>query len=398
MTLCFFTIYFQYMEFFSKSIADITGLNIWLFPAGESSIQHISGSENLAAMKNELNIAALQYMHHNNDPALLFTDIHNLSYVHGEFEEGTVLCGPFLNEEHQVSNELRNKTVMMLVPTLSKDEIQAIGQLIRIFANQRGLKVQTTIPQIDHMVTHNPAHDDLNRINKEVIEESYKKERKLRILVSGGDIEGLKQFLKSFLPTKTMIHAMPINPLRQSKNGSIILNTILRLSAEKGGMIPIMLHGMSSEFARRIERARSEEELKNLRDEMCLAYCDAVNKFSIANHSLIVKKTSEYIMTHLNEKLSLSDLADFVSCSATYLARQFRKEQGMSVGEFIRSKKIDEAKYLLANTQESLAEISLKLGFEDMGYFTRVFRKTTGNPPSVYRNRIEAEIDSSLPI
>ncbi|MBN2625626.1 MAG: helix-turn-helix domain-containing protein [Spirochaetales bacterium] len=87
-----------------------------------------------------------------------------------------------------------------------------------------------------------------------------------------------------------MRERLPLNELRALKNGLVILNTLLRLSAEQGGLTPMMLHGISSDFARRID------------------------------------------------------------------------------------------------TQEPLARIAEKLGYDDTSYFIRVFRRASGMTPGRYRN------------
>ena len=388
------------MEFISSIITSLTGLEIWVFPLEGETMKHIPGDTDLSALHSELDIAAIKDLSHNeNDPALLYRDNYGLSYFHAKFLNGTMICGPFFEKEFSPPDDTKRHIAMqLLIPVLNRKEILAIGQLIRLAGNQRGEKVFLEIPHSEAEPTHNPAHDDLNRMNMEIIDRSYEMERKIRNYASTGNTEAMREFLKTFSPTETMIRRLPHNPLRQAKNGSVILNTILRLSSERGGLLPVHIHGISSEFAGRIERSKTLDELDNLRKEMCLTYCEAVHKFSLSNHSFIVRKTAEYIMTHLDEKLSLSDLAEYVSCSPPYLARQFRKEYDMSVGEFIRSQKIEEAKYLLVNSKETLLEISIKLGFEDMGYFTRVFKKMVGKPPSVYRDHMTAETEESLPM
>ncbi len=388
------------MEIISSIISSLTGLEIWIFSMEGKTMKHIPGNTDLSAIHSELDISTIKDLNHKtNDPALLYRDNYGLSYLHAKFLNGTMICGPFFEKGFSPpDNTKRHIAMQFLIPLLNQKEIQAIGQLIRLAGNQRGEKVLLEIPQAEAEPTHNPAHEDLNRMNMEIIDRSYEMERKIRSYASTGNTEGMREFLKTFSPTKTMIRRIPQNPLRQAKNGSVILNTILRLSAERGGLLPVHVHGISSEFSGRIERSKTLEELDNLRKEMCLTYCEAVHKFSLSNHSFIVRKTAEYILTHLDEKLSLSDLAKHVSCSPPYLARQFRKEYDMSVGEFIRSQKIEEAKYLLVNTKETLLEISVKLGFLDMGYFARIFKKMVGKPPSVYRDHMTAETKKSLPM
>ncbi len=385
------------MTLFAESLAVLSGLNIWYF-SGDGSIGHFPGNDDLSGISNELDIISLKDLSHiDKDPVLLYRDIHSLSFLHGILLEGVLVCGPFIDSSYPPADDgFLDMAMQLQIPAIGKREIIAIGKLIRQFTQADEADILKKIPKAGATATHNPAQDDLNRMNRQVIDASYDMEREIRNHVENGDKEGMKKFLESFFPTETMIRRLPHNPLRQAKNGGVILNTILRISAERGGLIPIHLHGMSSEFAGRIERSKTIEEMDRLRTEMCLAYCDAVYKFSLKNHSLAVRKTSEYIITHLDEKLSLNILAEKLSCSAPYLARQFKKEYAMTVGDYIRRQKVEEAKYLLSNTTESLLDISIKIGYEDMGYFARVFKKTTGKSPSAYRNHMIDGIDNTV--
>lgn len=65
--------------------------------------------------------------------------------------------------------------------------------------------------------------------------------------------------------------------------------TLLRTSAERGALLPIHLHGISEEFALRIEQARDVEEFAPLRREMMFRYCEAVREFAVTQNSAPVR-------------------------------------------------------------------------------------------------------------
>lgn len=68
-----------------------------------------------------------------------------------------------------------------------------------------------------------------------------------------------------------------------------------------------------------------------------------------------------------------------------YLSHLFRQLSGMPLKQFILKSKIDEANYLLTDTNLSIGEIAVKLGYTDAHNFARTYKKSTGLSPSAYR-------------
>ncbi|NCN04280.1 MAG: helix-turn-helix transcriptional regulator [Spirochaetales bacterium] len=237
------------------------------------------------------------------------------------------------------------------------------------------------------MDQHNPALDDPTLDERKKIELRYALERRIRNIVARGDREGAKKIASEFFHFNDFSERMPYNPLRLSKNLAIIFNTILRLSAERGGLLPIFLHGISSNFAQKIEEARDIEDLHRLQGEMITTYTDGVYKFTLKNHSAHVRRVAQYVLQHLGDKLSLEDLASIGGCTPTYLSRIFRKEYNQTLGEFIRTKRVEEARWLMSNSEKPIAEIAEELGFEDTSYFGKVFRSVVGMSPGEYRKQ-----------
>lgn len=96
----------------------------------------------------------------------------------------------------------------------------------------------------------------------------------------------------------------------------------------------------------------------------------------------------EYIHEHLDSYISLPQLAELAGLHPTYFSNVFTKLMGISPIQYINRKRIEKAQTLLLSTEKSLEEIARQVGFTDVFYFPRVFKKTAGLPPATYRNRL----------
>ena len=92
-----------------------------------------------------------------------------------------------------------------------------------------------------------------------------------------------------------------------------------------------------------------------------------------------------YIFNHYAEPVSREDLARHVGLSSDHLTYCFRQELGMPPITYLNRYRIALAKHLLKETDKSITEIALDVGFTDSGYFSRVFRRETTMSPSAYR-------------
>lgn len=90
---------------------------------------------------------------------------------------------------------------------------------------------------------------------------------------------------------------------------------------------------------------------------------------------------------YVNEKRP-AEYASRLNVSRVYLNEAVRATTGMSIGKYIRSHVIINAKRLLAQTSMNINEIAQSLGYDDASYFERMFRKETGITPSVFRKNI----------
>ncbi len=92
-----------------------------------------------------------------------------------------------------------------------------------------------------------------------------------------------------------------------------------------------------------------------------------------------------YIDSHFKENLTLEQLASMASLSKYYLAHAFQKEYGLSPIRYLTRRRIQESRFLLAETDHSLTHIARVLGFSSLSYFSQAFRRIEGVSPKEYR-------------
>ena len=100
----------------------------------------------------------------------------------------------------------------------------------------------------------------------------------------------------------------------------------------------------------------------------------------------LVESLIVYFKEHLSCNVTLQDLEERTGVSKVYICRIFKKFQNTTPMDFFTRLKIARAKELLADFPGmSLREIADSLGFNEVYYFSKVFKRITGAPPSEMR-------------
>ena len=93
----------------------------------------------------------------------------------------------------------------------------------------------------------------------------------------------------------------------------------------------------------------------------------------------------DYIHEHYSENLSTAMLAKKWYLSESYICHMFKKASGKTIIGYINDLRIEKASLLLENTSESISCIAMEVGFDDVNYFDRIFKKKLGVSPKNYR-------------
>ncbi len=105
-----------------------------------------------------------------------------------------------------------------------------------------------------------------------------------------------------------------------------------------------------------------------------------------------VEKTEAYINSHLNEKITLSDLAAECCLSDYYFSRYFKSHTGVSPIEYVTMKKLDYAAALLSRTDRSVSDIASQIGYT-LRSFINLWTAHYEFPPMKFRKLMNARMD-----
>ncbi len=229
---------------------------------------------------------------------------------------------------------------------------------------------------------------------KAILEDRYRLENQMLLAVKKGNTEEAKK-LHSRMAEQPIKPRNP-NSLRNLKNFSIILNTLLRKAVEEDEIHPLFLDSISAKFAIQIEEAASLIQIEKLGPAMIEEYCAMVQKHSRKNYSLSVKKCIDYIDFNFKSFISLKTIAEDLSLNPSYLSSIFSKETGIPLTQYIKKARVEYAKKELSESTKSIDDIANECGYEDMNYFSRVFKSIEGKSPSEFRKASKNDSDFTL--
>ncbi len=100
-----------------------------------------------------------------------------------------------------------------------------------------------------------------------------------------------------------------------------------------------------------------------------------------------IKRMLEYIHENCSEHLSSERIATFMDISESECLRCFHRTINTTPMQYVQQYRIQKAAYLLEQTDSKIVDIGIQCGFQEMGYFAKVFRKLMGCTPSEWRKR-----------
>ena len=98
-----------------------------------------------------------------------------------------------------------------------------------------------------------------------------------------------------------------------------------------------------------------------------------------------IARLTEYVDTHVDEKIHINHLAEIVGVSQFHFARRFKEATGLPPHQFILRHRVEKVKGLLQQPKMSLAEISYCSGFSSQSHMSTQFKKSVGMSPNLYR-------------
>lgn len=231
----------------------------------------------------------------------------------------------------------------------------------------------------------NSSAADYLPYDMQALENRYLRENELMQAVAQGHAHKAENLLGSSV---TYLEQRTNNPIRNLKNYTIVLNTLLRKAAELGAVHPYQIDRISSDYARKIEQITSLESGHKLMKEMVRKYCLLVKNHSMKKYSSLIQKVIKLIDSDLTANLSLKNISAELNVNPSYLSNQFKKVTDITLTDYVNQKRIEYAILLLNTTSLQIQTIAQYCGIPDVNYFTKIFKKIVHKTPSEYRKGI----------
>ncbi|MEN6566210.1 MAG: response regulator [Veillonellales bacterium] len=156
--------------------------------------------------------------------------------------------------------------------------------------------------------------------------------------------------------------------------------------------------GMAENFPRisQLENMASPKEFQHLKTTeevraVFLQYIgtllDVVRKYELHQKDGIVRRTCQYVLNHVEEDVTLEDVATEVHVSKSYIGKLFKQKTGSNFNDYVTKVKMEHAKALLRSGDYKNYEISDKLGYSSPDYFGRLFKQYSGCTPLEFRKQ-----------
>ncbi|MBQ4344143.1 MAG: helix-turn-helix domain-containing protein [Erysipelotrichaceae bacterium] len=312
-----------------------------------------------------------------------------------------VIIGPFRimnnRESHSKLKSLVDadvyhhlKEYLIMIPTIRENLMNVnITSMLALLYSKEKLKIQ-------HIVEETPLHfvpnkrlftketEDVEERMKRLEERYYYENEALEAVTSGNVAKAMEMMRKMGGLDVAKRFALS---RRSQKNSLIIFNSLLRKAIQKAGVHPYYIDEISSRYSQMIELVMDDNEYYMMMNMMMSDYCSYVQMYAANQYSSLIRKIVNYINMDLSKTHSLQEIANHVNMNPNYISAQFKQETGMTITYYTNHQKMKRAAELLRDTQLSITAVAEAVGFLDLNYFSRLFKKQMGRSPSAFRKK-----------
>lgn len=220
----------------------------------------------------------------------------------------------------------------------------------------------------------------------EKVHNSYDHEVRELNSIREGDVEKLKQVMNEVVEGEYAV--LSRDSLQAAKNLAIVVLAIVARSAIDGGMNAEDSFSLNDSYILKVDGAQSVGQIWALVRKAKIQYAEIVNerKQSLKNNQLI-EQAKRIIYKNMHSKIIISDIAKELNISQEYLSTLFKREEKITVNDYVMKVKIRLAENLLAYTNHSIKEVAYYFGFCSQSHFGLIFKKWSGMTPKHYRDK-----------
>ncbi len=215
----------------------------------------------------------------------------------------------------------------------------------------------------------------------------YCSEREALSYIRDGKVGKLRSFLVNVADTGIYVGNLSDDALRQEKYVAVSFITLAARAVIEGGFPEAQAFCLSDEFIHCMDGMDRVQDVCMLIYQAMLEFTRRAreNRRGGTIRSEAVQTCVNYIDTHLHYKISLADLSGACGLSPSHLSRLFRRETGTPPSVYIAKRKLREARALLAEGKLDSSAVANVLGFCSQSYFIECFKKEYGVTPGEFR-------------
>ncbi|WP_130837329.1 response regulator transcription factor [Lachnoclostridium sp. Marseille-P6806] len=214
----------------------------------------------------------------------------------------------------------------------------------------------------------------------------------LQITETSGKMEALSQAMQEFV-VQNIVDEVFTKSGCVPENISIYRKDIFTVVLKKCALcIDDVAAELQSVFDKHLDSSveiiHAETTLKNAGEEFLELESKAAERVETSQLGDACRILKDYIREHCAEELMRNQLADLVHLNADYMTRLFKKEVGISITNYLINVRIQKACRLLETTEQSINDIAMAVGYDNFSYFSRLFKKITGDTPKKFRKKL----------
>lgn len=225
----------------------------------------------------------------------------------------------------------------------------------------------------------------IGKVEEEAYHHTYMEELQWINCIKNGDEVKAKEMSDSLAENAGKLSRKEMN---HQRNLAICAVTLATRAAIESGVTPAEAYILSDVYIDKIDKCSDVGQLIELRRLSTMEFTRQVMEARKEKvRSNYIEQCKDYIINHYQYKIRLEEAADAIGINKNYLSHLFKKEEGISMNEYINRVRVKRAENLLKYSDATLTEISSYVCFNSQSHFGSVFKKCNGVTPQQYRDR-----------
>lgn len=325
--------------------------------------------------------------------------------LHSSSEHNFLIMGPSMSEpfrSEEFEAKMRRKDIpeslieaisesIRPLPVVPLDKLQSVSTLLAqsFMETDREIPYRQNVYSINLEEEHDAfnvshSYEEIEKIRR--VETRYESGAAFTEAVLQGNLALAYEFTGN-MRLDSMDLKRARNPLRNTKNLLLAMNTQLRTAMQRINVPAYRLDSISGKFARDIEDAMGMEELGSISREIPKEYCELSRESKYGKLPRISREVATLIKNNLSEPINVQELAETLSVNSDYLSYRFHEETGETIKEFLNRERCEMAASLLESTSMQIQNIANAVGFNSTSYFSKMFGRYFNMSPKEFRNK-----------